>query len=98
MPAPFNRRRGPFIPTLALCALLAGASDVWACPFCKEALGSSQGDLVSGFFYSILFMLSMPFMIITGMGTYMYVLVRRARIAREAASQAEPGAHSSPQG
>jgi heme/copper-type cytochrome/quinol oxidase subunit 2 len=56
-------------------------------------LGSSGGDLVSGFFFSILFMLSMPFLIVIGMSTYMYVLVRRARAEREAAgSPAAPTA------
>jgi hypothetical protein len=80
----------------AFCLLALGASPAWACPFCKEALANSGGgDLVSGFFYSILFMLSMPFLIITGMGTYMYVLVRRARAAREAGGEGtvavEPG-------
>jgi heme/copper-type cytochrome/quinol oxidase subunit 2 len=86
---PVYRLPLPFllIAAIALCVLAAGASPAWACPFCKEALGSSGGDLVSGFFYSILFMLSMPFLIVTGMGTYMYVLVRRARAARKAASE-----------
>jgi hypothetical protein len=69
--------------------LLAGTSTAWGCPFCKEALGSSGGDLVSGFFYSILFMLSMPVMIITGMGTYFYVLVRRARAAQAASASGQ---------
>lgn len=71
-----------------LPAILAMAQTASACPFCKEALSSSGGDLVSGFFYSILFMLSMPLMIFTGMGTYFYVLVRRARAAQEATGQA----------
>lgn len=58
---------------------------------CKAALESSdrnQGDYVSGFFYSILFMLSMPFAILGCFSTYMYALVRRARAAEAASSAA----------
>jgi hypothetical protein len=80
---------------VALLAILALAETASACPFCKEALASSGGDLVSGFFYSILFMLSMPFLIFTGMGTYLYVLVRKARAAQAAAGQASPQASPS---
>lgn len=56
---------------------------------CKAALESSdrgQGDYVRGFFYSILFMLSMPFAILGCFSTYMYTLVRRARAAQAAAA------------
>lgn len=63
--------------------LLAG--DALACPMCKAALGSqdrSHGDWVGGFFWSILFMLSMPFLILGSFSTYMYMLVRRARRER----------------
>ena len=68
----------------ATAALLANASTAAACPFCKEALGAGGGDLVNGFFYSILFMLSMPFLILGGISGYLYLLVRRARAARHA--------------
>jgi hypothetical protein len=74
-----------------LLIVLAITGTASACPFCKEALSSSGGDLVSGFFYSILFMLSMPVMIFTGMGTYFYVLVRRARAAQAAGQDPLPG-------
>jgi hypothetical protein len=49
---------------------------------CKAALAShdrTHGDWVTGFFWSILFMLSMPFILLGSFSTYMYVLVRRAR-------------------
>ena len=67
----------------------------WACPSCKEALAAGDPErahLVRGFFWSILFMLCTPFAILTGFGTYAYVLVRRAgRAARanEATAQQE---------
>jgi hypothetical protein len=68
--------------------LLLGAADVaWACPSCKEALASSSGggDLVSGYFWSILFMLSMPFLLLGSFSLYFYLLVRKARLARAGA-------------
>ena len=68
----------------ALALVLSVPSTAAACPFCKEALGSSGGDLVNGFFYSILFMLSMPFLIASTFGGCMYLAVRRARQKAEA--------------
>lgn len=71
---------------LVAAILAAVAGEAVACPMCKAALGSqdrSHGDLVGGFFWSILFMLSMPFVIFGSLTTYMYVLVRRARRERE---------------
>ncbi|MCA9184766.1 MAG: hypothetical protein R3E01_24400 [Pirellulaceae bacterium] len=52
-----------------------------ACPTCKNGLADSGngGDLVSGYFWSIVFMMSMPFLILGGLGTYLYLEVRRAR-------------------
>lgn len=76
---------------MTLLMVLAMAQSASACPMCKAALASgSGGDLVSGFFYSILFMLSMPFLIFTGMATYLYSLVRKARAAEAAAGRPSP--------
>jgi hypothetical protein len=63
---------------------LAAADLASACPSCKEALGSGTGggDLVSGFFWSILFMLSMPFLLLGSFSLYFYYLIRKARLAR----------------
>jgi hypothetical protein len=78
-----NSRAGWIVLT-AVALLLAGAETASACPSCKEALSSSTGggDLVSGFFWSILFMLSMPFLLLSSFGLYFYYLVRKARTAR----------------
>ena len=73
---------------LALVLILTAAAD--ACPMCKVALANhdeSQGDIIGGFFWSILFMLSMPFAILGTFSGYMYLLVRRAR-AEQATGQA----------
>lgn len=90
----------PLARVLVVCVLvLALPAAVQACPSCKAALASQeggQGNLVQGFFWSILFLLSMPAMIVGGLSTYMYTLVRKAR--RAAASGAgAAAAHGSPQ-
>jgi len=80
----------PLFALVAIGLVLALSTTAWACPGCKEALSSGDGqggDLVSGFFWSILFMLSMPFLIFGTFCTSMYVAVRRAR-----AAQAKAGA------
>lgn len=60
---------------------------------CKAALASQEGgegDIVAGFFWSILFMVSMPFLILGSFVTYMYLLVRKARQARDALAVTVP--------
>ncbi|HEX5442872.1 MAG TPA: hypothetical protein VFW87_03540 [Pirellulales bacterium] len=78
----------------AVLAILVTATDAWACPMCKAALGSSgrnHGDWVGGFFWSILFMLSMPFLILGGLSAYMYSLVRQERRTAEQHDKTLPG-------
>ena len=78
-------RIGCLVAAVAVC-WLCGAETASACPSCKEALAASSGggDLVSGFFWSILFMLSMPFLLLGSLGLYFYFLVRKARLAQGA--------------
>ena len=78
---------------LAFCAVALAVNCASACPTCKDALGShdaSHGDIVSGYFWSILFMLSMPPAIIAGLGSVFYWEVRKARNTR--VSGPSPGA------
>ena len=68
----------------ALIFLVVGVcgSAVEACPTCKEGMAgdeATQASLIRGYFYSIIFMMSMPFLILTGLSTYFYLEVRRAR-------------------
>ena len=63
-----------------LVGLLATVAE--ACPTCKTALGShdkAQGDVVSAYMYSILFMMAMPFTVLGAFVAYLYTIVRRAR-------------------
>jgi hypothetical protein len=89
MPRHVSLLRCLIVATLALAVV--GMAE--ACPSCKAALAadSGRGDLVSGFFWSILFMLSMPFMVLGGMSGYFYYLVRRARPANEPADAPREG-------
>lgn len=81
------------IGLVGMAALLVTlASVAQACPSCKAALASSdgqEGDWVSGFFWSILFMLSMPFTILAAFGISIYRATRKTRSA--VATPAEAG-------
>ena len=59
--------------------LLASVCD--ACPTCKEAIteGADHEQVIRDYFWSIIFVMSMPFLILGGLGTYFYMLVRSAR-------------------
>jgi heme/copper-type cytochrome/quinol oxidase subunit 2 len=74
----------------AVALVLCVASEAWACPNCREALADSPQarGLASGFYYSILFMMSMPFLILGTLGTVFYRSVRRAQNEQAAASEA----------
>jgi heme/copper-type cytochrome/quinol oxidase subunit 2 len=76
--------------TVALIGLLAGAAS--ACPTCKIALESQDEQaarLMNGYFWSIVFMMSMPFVVLGSMGTLLYHEVRKAR-AQQATAAARP--------
>ncbi len=70
---------------VAIAVVLLVAQTASACPSCKAALANQegQGDVASGYMYSILFMLSMPFAIFGSFSSYFYYLVRRARREQE---------------
>ena len=65
---------------LVVVLLCCGMAD--ACPTCKDALHTdpAQANLMRGYFWSILFMMSMPFVIFSSLGSYFYFQVRRARL------------------
>jgi uncharacterized membrane protein len=69
------------IALAVIAAMLFSVSQAAACPMCKAALGSqsAHGDWIGGFFWSILFMLSMLFATFGTLVLKMYLLVRRAR-------------------
>jgi heme/copper-type cytochrome/quinol oxidase subunit 2 len=73
---------------LALAVVLLAANAALACPTCSEAANANDPEhqgMVKGYFYSILFMMGMPYTVFTCFGLYMYREVRKARAARDAA-------------
>ena len=67
---------------LALLVVALLATCVVACPTCKE--GVAQNDpqhaaLARGYYYSILFMVTMPFAILGTFGSMAYLSIKRAR-------------------
>ena len=66
----------------AACLALSMCVAVEACPTCKEGLAQSDPHhdaMVQGYFWSILFMMSMPFVIFGSLATYFYLAVKKAR-------------------
>jgi hypothetical protein len=58
-----------------------------ACPTCRQGIanGADHSHLIRGYFWSIVFMMSMPFLILGSLCTYFYLQVQRARAAQAAA-------------
>ena len=61
---------------LAAAVVLLSADAALACPMCKEA-AEADPRLPRAFFASILFMLSMPFALLTAFGVGFYRLSKR---------------------
>jgi hypothetical protein len=78
----------PLLAALCLAVVLGSASLAQACPSCQQALGSdaAQGDLARGMYYSILFMMAMPFAIVGTFAGFAYRAVQREK--RRQAEQA----------
>jgi hypothetical protein len=83
---------------LAACvaAVLGSANLANACPTCQQALAGdlSQGDLARGIYYSVLFMMAMPFAIVGTFATFAYRAVKREqrRLAEQNQQHRDPPA------
>lgn len=84
--------RQHLLPLLVAVAVLGMCETVlWACPTCKDTLAHNdplRQNLVRGYGYSIIFMLSMPFLIFASMSAYFYYLVVKDRRLKAKAAQA----------
>jgi uncharacterized paraquat-inducible protein A len=70
------------VAAIILALMLLIASVAAACPTCKEGLAQNdpQGQsLAAGYYYSILFMMSMPYLLLCTFGSVAYYSIRRAR-------------------
>jgi hypothetical protein len=76
---------------MAAAAILLPAAIAVACPTCTDSLAHDPAseNLVRGYAYSIIFMLSMPPLIFGGLSAYFYWEVRKAK-ARQAADGRPP--------
>lgn len=85
--------------SLAFVLVLALASAAHACPSCQQALGSdgSQGDLVSGLYYSILFMMAMPFALVGTFAGLAYRAVKREQRRQAEEAQRDSAEQNPPQ-
>jgi hypothetical protein len=66
-------------------ATLAFGQVAFACPTCGNSIEHSGGNLAEGFYWSILFMMSMPFVILGGLTLLCWLEIRKARRAAAAA-------------
>jgi len=73
-----------------LAFFLVGESVATACPMCKAGVAGEHDRLSQAWGVSIVFLLSMPFVLVTSFSAYMYVLVRRARRDEAARRAAVP--------
>ena len=74
-------------------AALASAEVAFGCPTCGNSIEHSGGNLAEGFYWSILFMMSMPFVILGGLSLLCWLEIRKARRAAETAAAT---AHQNP--
>ena len=71
---------------MTLLMLACFVDSASACPNCKDAMAGdpAHANMVIGYFWSIIFMMSMPFLVLSTVAAYFYYEVCRAR-ARQAA-------------
>jgi hypothetical protein len=75
---------------IAVAAVALFAAVASACPTCKEGLDASDPhhrSIAAGFYYSILFMMSMPYLLLGSLGCLAYVSIRRAKAQQETIQQ-----------
>jgi len=70
------------VAAIVLALVLLIASVAAACPTCKEGVAQNdpQGQaLAAGYYYSILFMMSTPYIVLATFASCAYYSIRRAR-------------------
>ena len=77
------------ILSLSAVVVLVGAQPVWACPTCKDSLTENY---IQAYGISIIFMMSMPFIIFGSLSVYFYYEVCKARKQQQAEKSMASGA------
>jgi heme/copper-type cytochrome/quinol oxidase subunit 2 len=73
---------GSFVIAFVIALFAVVAADALGCPNCKDSVNTSDPDglnLARGYFYSILFMLAMPFTLAGSFAAYVWREVRRQK-------------------
>jgi len=65
------------IAALTVCGLSLFATAAQACPMCSQSI-AEENLLPHAYMYSIVFMLSMPAMVFTGIGSFIFFQYRKA--------------------
>jgi len=87
-----NRAARVFLVAVAVVLFLALGTTAQACPTCGAGMaegGEAGRKMLNSWFWSIMFMMSMPFAILGSLGGYMYWIVRKARREQAAGLVAE---------
>jgi uncharacterized membrane protein len=98
-------KRSQLIPiaVVLLLTLMCLVDVASACPTCKDAMAGdpANSNMVQGYFWSIIFMMSMPFLVFSTVAAYFYYEVCRARKQQAAATvaptNASPNTSASPE-
>jgi uncharacterized paraquat-inducible protein A len=75
------------IAAIVVVLVLMLASVAAACPTCKDGLAQNDPhgqSIAAGYAYSVIFMMTMPYVLLCTMGSLAYLAIRRARQAQEA--------------
>jgi len=86
-----TKRLAIYLGALLVCLVFAAVTE--ACPTCKNSSlpgSGNAGNLVDGYGWSIIFMMSMPFLILFSLASYFYYEVRKARRQQAAAGFVDP--------
>ncbi len=70
------------VAAIVLALVLLIASVAAACPTCKDGLAQNDPhgqSIAAGYYYSILFMMSMPYIVLATFGSCAYYAIRKAR-------------------
>lgn len=70
------------VTLLVLAMVMLTATELLACPTCKEGIAESDPTSqaqAAGYYYSILFMMAMPFLLLGTLGGAAYLSIRRVQ-------------------
>jgi uncharacterized membrane protein len=81
---------------IAILLMVCFADSVLACPTCKEGVIGQQKNMATGYFWSILLMIAMPFTLLSFLGSYFYFEIRRARKLQDTTKLSHQDAPSDP--